>query len=88
MYDKVQTKYNYKKVSDLKSLSTKLFFVDGSNRAGVNLLKVAFDESLQWEPNSVNPELMKIIPVNFQTEHKKNAKSFTRHGKQRLPNNS
>jgi hypothetical protein len=48
-----------------------IFFVDGSNRAGVNLLKVAFDESLSWEPNNVNPELMKIIPVNFQTEHKK-----------------
>jgi hypothetical protein len=48
-----------------------IFFVDGSNRAGVNLLKVAFDESLQWEPNNVNPELMKIIPINFQTEHKK-----------------
>jgi hypothetical protein len=48
-----------------------LFFVDGSNRAGVNLLKVAFDESLNWEPNSVKPEIMKIIPVNFTSEHKK-----------------
>jgi hypothetical protein len=47
-----------------------IFFVDGSNRAGVNLLKVAFDESLNWEPNDINPELMKIIPVNFSTEHK------------------
>jgi hypothetical protein len=87
MYDKVQTKYYYKEVSDLKSLSTNLFFVDGSNRAGVNLLKVAFDESLQWEPNSVNPELMKIIPVTFK-QNIKNVKSFTRHGKQRLPNYS
>lgn len=48
-----------------------IFFVDGSNRAGVNLLKVAFDESLNWEPNDVNPELMKIILVNFTSEHKK-----------------
>ena len=25
------------------------FFVDGANRAAVNLMKVAFDESLNWE---------------------------------------
>jgi hypothetical protein len=47
-----------------------IFFVDGSNRAGINLLKVAFDESLNWDSNDVNPELMKIIPVNFTSEHK------------------
>ena len=33
-------------------------------------MKVAFDESLSWASNAVSPELMKIIPVNFQTEHK------------------
>jgi len=48
-----------------------IFFVDGSNRAAVNLLKVAFDESLNWDTNDVSPELMKIIPVNFTSEHKK-----------------
>ena len=47
-----------------------LFFVDGANRAGVNLLKVAFDESLDWDTKDVSPELMKIVPVNFTTEHK------------------
>jgi Terminase large subunit, T4likevirus-type, N-terminal len=47
-----------------------IFFVDGANRGAVNLMKVAFDESLIWETNDVSPELMKIIPVNFQTEHK------------------
>ena len=47
-----------------------LFYVDGANRGAVNLMKVAFDESLNWETNDVSPELMKIIPVNFQTEHK------------------
>jgi hypothetical protein len=33
-------------------------------------LKVAFDESLNWETNDISPEIMKICPVNFQTEHK------------------
>ncbi len=54
----------------VKHLNT-IFFADGSNRAGVNLLKVAFDESLDWDNTDINPELMKIIPVNFNTEHKK-----------------
>ena len=30
-------------------------FVDGSNRAFVNLLKVAFNESLSWEKSIINP---------------------------------
>jgi hypothetical protein len=47
-----------------------LFFVDGANRGAVNLMKVAFDESLDWDTNDVSPELMKIIPVNFSTDHK------------------
>jgi Terminase large subunit, T4likevirus-type, N-terminal len=47
-----------------------LFYVDGANRGAVNLMKVAFDESLNWETNDVSPEIMKIIPVNFTTEHK------------------
>jgi len=47
-----------------------IFFVDGANRAEVNLMKVAFSESLDWETKDVSPELMKINPVNFQTEHK------------------
>ncbi len=33
-------------------------------------MKVAFDESLNWDTKDVSPELMKIIPVNFPTEHK------------------
>jgi hypothetical protein len=47
-----------------------LFYVDGANRAALNLMKVAFDESLNWDTKDVSPELMKIIPVNFMTEHK------------------
>ena len=46
------------------------FFVDGSNRVFVNLMKVAFDESLPWDKDSVNPDIMKVLPVNFATEHK------------------
>jgi hypothetical protein len=47
-------------------------FVDGSNRAFVNLLKVAFNESLNWEKSITkpSPNNMKVIPVNFSTEHK------------------
>jgi hypothetical protein len=48
------------------------FFVDGANRAAVNLMKVAFNESLSWESNKqgLNPEAWKVLPVNFATEHK------------------
>ena len=47
------------------------FFVDGANRAFVNLMKVAFDESLSWDPkDGINPDLVKVLPVNFATEHK------------------
>ena len=43
------------------------FFVDGANRAAVNLMKVAFNESLSWDKNKQepNPNSMKILPVNF-----------------------
>ena len=48
------------------------FFVDGANRAAVNLMKVAFQESLNWENSktTISPETMKVLPVNFGTEHK------------------
>jgi len=36
----------------------------------VNLMKVAFDESLVRESNDVSPEIMKVLPVNFMTDHK------------------
>jgi hypothetical protein len=43
---------------------------DGANRAAVNLLKVAFNESTDWDTNDISPELMKICPVNFAKDHK------------------
>jgi hypothetical protein len=45
-------------------------WVDGANRAFVNLLKVAFDVSLNWEKQNITPNSMKVLPVNFSTEHK------------------
>ncbi len=50
------------------------FWIDGANRAFVNLMKVAFSESLTWETNKSkegpNPEVWKVLPVNFATDHK------------------
>jgi hypothetical protein len=37
----------------------------------VNLLKIKWDESLDWETSEeLSPELVRIIPVNFKTSHK------------------
>lgn len=46
------------------------FFIDGSNRAMVNLLKIKWDESLNWESKQSFSDNIKIRPVNFSTEHK------------------
>ena len=49
------------------------FFIDGSNAAISNLLKIKFGESLNWQqvkdwgPNSNT----KIRPISFNSEHKK-----------------
>ena len=53
------------------SASTSIY-VDGSNRAFLNMLKIAFNESLNWEKSMVKPNAnnMNVIPVNFRTEHK------------------
>lgn len=54
-------KYNYMNV---------LYFVDGSNRAMVNLLKIRWQESLSWESNESFGSTVKIRPINFNTEHR------------------
>jgi hypothetical protein len=38
----------------------------------VNLLKVAFNESLNWEKSMIkpSPNNMNVIPVSFNSEHK------------------
>ena len=47
-----------------------IFWCDGSNRAATNLLKIKFGESLDWDTKDVSPNNMKVVPVNFATEHK------------------
>lgn len=47
-----------------------LFYIDGGNRAMVNLLKIRFDESLNWESKTSFGSSTKIRPVNFSTEHR------------------
>ena len=53
-------------------------YVDGSNRAFLNMLKIAFNESLNWEKSMVkpNPNNMNVIPVNFSTDHKAMLRHF------------
>jgi hypothetical protein len=46
------------------------FFIDGSNRAMVNLLKIKWQESLSWESKQSFGPNIRIRPVNFSTEHK------------------
>jgi len=47
-----------------------LYYIDGSNRAMVNLLKIRWQESLSWESNESFGSNVKIRPVNFNTEHR------------------
>jgi Terminase large subunit, T4likevirus-type, N-terminal len=46
------------------------YWIDGSNRAMVNLLKIRWQESLDWESNESFDDTTRIRPVNFNTEHK------------------
>ena len=45
------------------------FFVDGAKRAG-QFNESGVYESLSWEKGNVSPDTMKVLPVNFATEHK------------------
>lgn len=47
-----------------------VFWIDGSNRAIVNLLKIQWDEPLTWETNPSFGPNTRIRPVNFSTEHR------------------
>ena len=48
------------------------YFVDGSDRAMVNLLRIRWQESLYWEKTTDfgHNSNIRIRPVNFSTEHK------------------
>jgi hypothetical protein len=47
-----------------------IYWIDGSNRAQVNLLKIKYQESLSWENKDSFGSNVYIRPVNFSTEHK------------------
>jgi hypothetical protein len=47
-----------------------VFWIDGSNRAMLNLLKIRWDESLTWETSQSFGPNTKIRPVNFSTEQR------------------
>ena len=47
-----------------------LFFIDGSNRAMVNPLKIRWDEPLTWESKTSFGPNTRIRPVNFSTEQR------------------
>ena len=32
-------------------------------------MKIAFNESLNWDPKRISPNNAKVIPVNFRTDH-------------------
>jgi hypothetical protein len=44
--------------------------VDGANRGFVTELKIAFGENPDFDYKDISPETMKVIPVNFQRDHK------------------
>jgi hypothetical protein len=46
------------------------FFIDGSNRAMVNLLKIRWNESLNWESKSTFGNNIRIRPISFNSEHR------------------
>jgi len=46
------------------------FICDGSNRAATKLLKIKFGEDLEWDSNDINPDNMKVVPINFGTQPK------------------
>lgn len=47
-----------------------VFYIDGSNRAMVNLLKIRWDEPLNWESKTTFGPNTRIRPINFSTEHR------------------
>jgi len=46
------------------------FFVDGANRGSTIQMKVAFNENTDYEKFTQSPNQVKVIPTNFQKEHK------------------
>lgn len=55
---------------DFRKYMNTWFIVDGSNRGFITELKIKFGEDTNYEKDDIDPENMKVIPVNFSTEHK------------------
>jgi hypothetical protein len=55
------------------------FFLDGSNAAVTNLLKIKFDESLNWQgiKDFGSNSNVKIRPISFNSEHKNMLSNYT-----------
>jgi hypothetical protein len=49
-----------------------VYFIDGSNRAIVNLLKIHWQESLYWEKRTDfgHNSNIRIRPISFNSEHR------------------
>jgi hypothetical protein len=49
-----------------------VYFIDGSNRAIVNLLKIRWQESLYWEKRTDfgHNSNIRIRPISFNSEHR------------------
>ena len=47
------------------------YYVDGSNAGFVRELKARFGENSEWEKDDISEDNMKVIPVNFATDHKR-----------------
>jgi hypothetical protein len=54
-------------INFIETIGIHCFLLMVQIEGAVNLMKVAFDESLVWESNDVSPEIMKVLPVNFMT---------------------
>jgi hypothetical protein len=46
------------------------FVVDGANRGFVTELKIMFGKDPDFEYKDINPETMRVIPVNFAKDHR------------------
>ena len=46
------------------------FFIDASNAATVNTMKIRWDESLLWPQKTTFGNNIRVRPVNFSTEHR------------------
>jgi hypothetical protein len=55
------------------------FWIDASNAAFINLLKFYFGESTTYEKEDIDPDHMRILPVNFGTDHKAMLSELLRH---------